>query len=95
MSSDAESRLVLGNSLKDLEVCREGLASAARVVDGHGHITAGSQGESHGHAVIIVGVNGSGLELQWKCTTRSQHQDDSCSIKLCRLFQPAGLSLVS
>lgn len=45
------------NALKDLEVGGEGLACAAGVVDCHSYIPACSQGESHCHSVVIVGIN--------------------------------------
>lgn len=48
---------MLHHPLKHLEICREGLAGAARVVDGDWHITTGCQAECHGHAVVIVCVD--------------------------------------
>eukprot|EP00983_Pelagomonas_calceolata_P057089 1144916-Pelagomonas_calceolata.AAC.5 len=55
---------VLRHGLQDPEVIREGLACAPRVIDGHRHRAAGSQGEGHGHAVVIIGVDGRALDLQ-------------------------------
>lgn len=42
------SRFVRGEVSKDLEVRREGLRRALRVVDGHGNSGAGRQRKAHG-----------------------------------------------
>ena len=45
-------------SAHHLEVVGEGLAHAVRVVDDDRDTPARHQGEGHGHAVVIVRVNG-------------------------------------
>mmetsp|Transcript_18717 Transcript_18717/g.56631 ORF Transcript_18717/g.56631 Transcript_18717/m.56631 type:complete len:279 (+) Transcript_18717:1021-1857(+) len=47
----------LHDSLKHIEVGREGLAGAARVIDGDGHVSTGCQAEGHRHAVIVICVH--------------------------------------
>lgn len=53
----AAASLVLHHTLKHLEIGGEGLASAARVVDCHRHVTTGRQAECHGHSVVIICVD--------------------------------------
>lgn len=49
---------MIHDTVKHFEVGWKGLACAARVIDAHFSIAAGCQGKSHGHAVVIICVNG-------------------------------------
>ncbi len=49
---------MIHDTVKHFEVGWKGLACAARVIDAHFSNAAGCQGKSHGHAVVIICVNG-------------------------------------
>src|SRR5690554_5693880 len=56
-----------GDAAEEFEIFRKGLAGAARIVDGDRRIAKGGQGETHGHAMIIVGVDGGTLNpCRWR-----------------------------
>lgn len=59
--------LMLGDDFENLEVVGERLAGATRVLDGDRHLCTGSQRESHGHPMIIVGVDSCHVQPLWRC----------------------------
>src|ERR687892_355465 len=54
------------NCTQLLKILREGLGDAFRVVDGYLGVAQGGQREAHGHAVVVVGIDGRRADALWR-----------------------------